>query len=44
LPQIVLAGFAASLLSRRLNRWQENRHKDADDRDHDQQFDECKTV
>jgi hypothetical protein len=44
LPQIVLAGFAASLLSRRLNRWQENRHKDADDRDDNQQFDECKTV
>jgi len=27
-----------------LNRWQENRHKHADDRDHDQQFEECKTV
>jgi len=27
-----------------LNRWQENRHQDADDRDDNQQFDECKTV
>jgi hypothetical protein len=44
LPQIVLAGCAASLLSRRLKRWQENRHQDADDRDHDHQLDERKTV
>ena len=43
LPQLIHALRAPRGFARRLNRWQQQRHKDANDGDNDKQFNECET-
>ena len=42
--QVVLALQLACRLARRLDRRKQQRDQDADDRDHHEQLDQCKTV
>jgi hypothetical protein len=44
LLEIVLALHPASRLPRHLHRWQEQRHENANDGNHNEQLDECKSA
>jgi hypothetical protein len=44
LAEMALALAATSRLARRLDRRQQQGHQNADDRDHDQEFDQSKTI